>query len=175
MGKEQIHNQAPNRLDITPQSLTSLNPHPAYAHFKQAMQKMGNSRKQSWVGGSEDLIRYLNDGITHLNSMYYAAPVMGGLSMSVAFNCMKDEVRTLRFLEAIEQAVLRRLQFEDEVIVFEAGCGPLAPLSIFAASIDKRVKVHAIEINPYSANLANVTVARLGLKDQVTIHQGDAL
>lgn len=177
MGKEEFQYRTQD-LNIIPASIKAelppFNPHPAYRHFKNAMLRMGSSLQKPCGQGSEDLIRYLNNGAVEIQSSFYSTSVMGGLSICKAFNCIKDEVRTRRFLEAIEKAVLKRLQFEDEVIVFEAGCGPLAPLSIFAASIDKRVKVHAIDINPYSLNLAQAAIQRLGLQDQIKLHQGDA-
>ena len=100
----------------------------------------------------------------------------GEFSPRAAFDCLFDEIRTRRFMEAIRKEVSDLLAAHpgEEIVVLEAGCGPVPVLSIWAALQSPRVKVYAVESNPDSCALARLICAGHGLDRQISVIAGDA-
>ena len=99
----------------------------------------------------------------------------GTLRVLDSLDCILDEARTKKFLSAIKDAVHSFKESKIEVIeALDAGCGGALPLAIQAATIDPRVRVTALELNPASAEMAKQIVAALGLKNQIKVIQTDA-
>lgn len=102
--------------------------------------------------------------------------VPGALSLRDGLATLRDQVRTKRFLQAIERAIQRLEQRfpSGDINVIDAGTGPIPILSIAAALQSPRVRCLGLELNPDSAVLARHTVAALGLSKQIVIVEGDA-
>ena len=97
----------------------------------------------------------------------------GGLSVrSVIEHVLADQPRTRAFIDAVQQGVRR---FRGSASVYDVGCGAFPVLAIAAALECPECKITCIEINPLSANIARKLVAKLGLQNQIEIHQGDAM
>ncbi len=100
----------------------------------------------------------------------------GALSPSEAITCLRDGVRTRRFLEAVcndvETLAKRR---EHAIEVLDAGCGGVPIMGIYAALVDTRVRVTCLELNPVSARMARAVVAAAGLQDRIDVICADAI
>lgn len=107
-------------------------------------------------------------------------PLPGGLAVSplTAARCLSDAFRTTQFLRALDHAIADALvRFPDEIIeVLEAGCGPLAPLSLpFAVRYaDRRVRFTLLDARAVSLEAAMRLAAHLGVSETVEPLQGDA-
>jgi hypothetical protein len=104
------------------------------------------------------------------------APIAGALTLREGAATLRDQVRTKRFLEAIERAVdILDARFpEGDLHVIDAGTGPLPVLAIAAALANPRVRVTALELNPHSATIAKSVIAELGLSDRISVELADA-
>jgi predicted RNA methylase len=104
------------------------------------------------------------------------AHIQGALSLREAAACLRDQVRTKRFLVAIERAIEQLAdRFPDgELHVIDAGTGPLPVLAIAAALANPRVRVTALELNPHSLTGARAVINELNLSQQITLHLADA-
>jgi len=99
----------------------------------------------------------------------------GGFDAAHSITCIRDEVRTRKFLQGIGEAVVQLDSSETDIIeVCEAGCGALPILSIYAALSSDKVRVTALEFNPDSVRVAREVVSGLGLQDRITVVQADA-
>ena len=82
-------------------------------------------------------------------------------SIDLITQCLTDTERTLKFKQAIEEAV------KPGDVVLEAGTGS-SILSLFAARAGAK-KVIAVEIDPYVAKLAQQNVINNGLEDIIQV------
>lgn len=82
-------------------------------------------------------------------------------SIDLITQCLTDTERTLKFKQAIEEAV------KPGDVVLEAGTGS-SILSLFAARAGAK-KVMAVEIDPYVAKLAQQNVINNGLEDIIQV------
>lgn len=99
----------------------------------------------------------------------------GGLSVMESVLCIRDQIRTKRFLQGISEAVGRlEASSEGTIEVCDAGTGAIPILSIYAALCSDRVQCTALELNPNSAAIARQVVGALGLQDRITIVEADA-
>ncbi len=102
----------------------------------------------------------------------------GSFAPSSSIDCLSDEVRTKRFLQAIEATVqqLEASTPEDELIeICDAGTGAIPIMAIYAALCSDRVRCTALELNPASAKLAQELVNALGLADRITVIETNAI
>lgn len=102
--------------------------------------------------------------------------VSGALPARDAIDCLRDEARTRKFLDAIPESLarIRKTDPSGQVHVVDAGCGPIPIMAIAAAWSDPEVYVTALELNPLSAELAKGIIIALDLQDRITITCGDA-
>lgn len=104
----------------------------------------------------------------------------GGLAVSplTAARCITDAFRTTQFLRALNGAIAAALiRFPGETIeVLEAGCGPLAALSLPLAvrHAGRPVRFTLLDANAVSLEHAARLAARLEVFDSVSVLQGDA-
>jgi predicted RNA methylase len=104
------------------------------------------------------------------------AHIQGALPLREAAACLRDQVRTKRFLVAIDRAIEKlAATFPDgELHVIDAGTGPLPLLAIAAALANPRVRVTALELNPHSLAGAQAVIDKLNLSQQITLRKADA-
>ncbi len=112
-----------------------------------------------------------------LTSDYFSAPMMEqakGLSTEQALYCLRDIVRTKRFLQAIDEAITKLSPGKEKIYVLDAGCGPVVILGLFATLASEKVHCTCLEINPASACFAKQIAKAFGLEDRLTVIYGDA-
>jgi len=81
-----------------------------------------------------------------------------------AADCMQDIPRTVAFLRGTYEAVMAR---EGGVVrLSEVGCGPLAPLALSVACIERRVRFALVDIHAEALSHAQRAVEALGLQEQ---------
>ncbi len=102
--------------------------------------------------------------------------VGGSLPARDALDCLRDEARTRKFLDAIPESLarIRKNDPSGQVHVVDAGCGPIPIMAVAAAWSDPGVYVTALELNPLSAELAQGIITALDLQDRITITCDDA-
>lgn len=100
----------------------------------------------------------------------------GALRIMESIRCLRDGIRTKKFLLGISEA-LRTIDSSDksEIRVLDAGTGAIPILAIHAALLSEKVQVVALELNPHSATIAKSIVEALGLQNQITILHVDAI
>ncbi len=115
-------------------------------------------QKLTQITGFETKIAYLA-----------AIPTAKGkaLGLNHAAQCLLDHKRTIKFLDAIIQAIQEKQRtYPDECItLFYAGCGPYAPLMTLVAPFfdPKEVQFSVLEINKYSLESAKKLINSLEL------------
>lgn len=99
----------------------------------------------------------------------------GSLSVAASATCVDDQLRTKRFLAALDTA-LEGLGADTDgpIEVYDAGCGALPILAVYAALSNERVRCTALELNPDSAAIARRIVAAFGLQDRIRVLETDA-
>lgn len=99
----------------------------------------------------------------------------GSLSVAGSTTCVDDQLRTKRFLRALDMAVEGLATDSDGPIeVCDAGCGAIPILAIYAALSSERVRCTALELNPDSAAIARQMVAAFGVQDRIQVLEIDA-
>jgi hypothetical protein len=100
------------------------------------------------------------------------------IAPSTAAACLTDFFRTTQFLRAMDAALhATQARFPGESIdVLEAGCGPLAPLSLpFAVRYPTaRLRFTLLDANPLALEQAGRLAAHLGISRAVSLLQEDA-
>jgi precorrin-6B methylase 2 len=135
--------------------------------------------------GCEELLRFLTQGYhfpslvqaeLESKSQYLRFLPYGTFSPHEALECLHDQLRTKRFIQAVcahcEDLLGER---QGELSVVDAGCGPLPVLAIAAAYCSPRVRVVGLESNPASADIAKRIVSSLGLDSQIEIVETNAV
>ena len=98
----------------------------------------------------------------------------GTLTVLESILCLRDQVRTKRFLLAIKDAV-KKLEKKSEIVyVLDAGCGAIPMLGIYATLCSNKVKCTLLELNPNSYRIAREFIGKFNLEDRVRIFQQDA-
>lgn len=91
-----------------------------------------------------------------------------------SIRCMRDMVRTKKFMAAVRGAVEAASQRKEIVEVCDAGCGALPIMGIYAALSSPKARVTCLENNPHAVQLASAAIAAFGLSDRVTVERRDA-
>jgi len=123
-----------------------------------------------------DLELYLLSKLPKIDDFEDAKKEDGSLTVLEALNCLRDKVRTKKFMKAVKDSV-QRLDSDtqrDEIYVVDAGCGPLPIMAIYAALSSPKVKCTCIELNPTSAKIARKCIEVFGLQDRVEVIEADA-
>jgi len=99
----------------------------------------------------------------------------GTLGVVESMRCLRDRIRTKKFVLGVKEAV-QKVDREDkeEINMVDAGCGAIPIMAIYAALSSDKVRCTAIELNPNSAEIARQLVASLNLQDRIQVVQGDA-
>lgn len=97
-----------------------------------------------------------------------------GLTLARALGCINDEDRTFKFIKGLFLHLEDLEGRKDEIEMVDGGCGPIPILGLMAALKSEKVRVTCIEVNPYSAKMAEQVIKNLGLTDRVKIVLGDA-
>ena len=99
----------------------------------------------------------------------------GALSVMESMRCLRDEVRTKKFLLGIREAIANLDASGVDVIrMCNAGTGAIPILAIYAALCSDKVKCDALELNPNAAQIAHEVVKEFGLQDRIHVRQADA-
>jgi hypothetical protein len=100
----------------------------------------------------------------------------GALTAKSSMDCLRDSIRTKKFLAGVGEAVgLLEGDKDGPIRVCDAGCGAIPIQAIYAALCSERVECIALELNPYSAEIARRIVDRLGLAGRIEVIQADAI
>lgn len=92
-----------------------------------------------------------------------------------SFRCLRDAVRTKRFIRAVESAVQTQLdRGEDSIHVCDAGSGASSIFALTAALYSPKVHCTCIEGNTDSVRIARVIMEAFGLSDRVTVVNANA-
>lgn len=124
--------------------------------------------------GPSDFELYLLSRIGEVPEFVGAKKRDGGLRVMESVRCLRDRMRTKKFLRGVAEAVTTLDDGREIIRVCDAGCGAVPVLAIYAALVSPRVQATCIEINEYSAHIAQNVVASFGLHHRITIVQGDA-
>jgi len=99
----------------------------------------------------------------------------GALSVMESMRCLRDEVRTKKFLLGIKEAIEGLDASGVDVIrMCDAGTGAIPILAIYAALCSDKVQCDALELNPNAARIAQEVVREFGLEDRIHVRQADA-
>ncbi|MCB9026930.1 MAG: methyltransferase domain-containing protein [Bdellovibrionaceae bacterium] len=99
----------------------------------------------------------------------------GALSVMESIRCLRDRIRTKKFLIGLSEAIdIIKMKGLSKIEVLDAGSGAIPILAIFAALLSKKVHVTAIELNPTSFLISKKLVEALGLDRQIQIINEDA-
>lgn len=98
----------------------------------------------------------------------------GSLRVMESIRCLRDRIRTKKFLAGVAEAIQSLGKDQDEINVCDAGCGAIPVQAIYAALSSPKVRCTCIELNPNSAEMAKRIVAAFGLQDRIKIVQTDA-
>lgn len=101
------------------------------------------------------------------DSMYIEAKAGLAVSIEHAAHCLKDIMRTTRFLRGIYQAINDRLSDNGPVRVLYAGCGPYATLltPLTSQFTSDQVQFTMMDINSESINSTQLLYEKLALTD----------
>ena len=101
------------------------------------------------------------------------------ISPEAAAGCIMDPYRTIRYIQAIHEAIINRAEQSDETIhILYAGCGPYGALVLPLLTLfnSTQIQVSFSDRNPDSINSLNSLIAHYGLASYVKIlHLGDAV
>lgn len=97
-----------------------------------------------------------------------------GLELGRALGCMKDEQRTMKFIQGLYGALGKLDVRREEIEMVDAGTGPIPLFGILAALKSPKAKVTCLELNKGSAKMAEKIIERLGLQNRVKIVCTDA-
>lgn len=92
-----------------------------------------------------------------------------------SIRCIRDEIRTKKFIKSIELTVTKKLEEKENVLLCDAGCGALPIFAISAMLKSEKVKCICLESNEYSAKIAETLIQALGLSDRCQVICGDIL
>lgn len=124
--------------------------------------------------GPSDFELYLLSRINAVQAFVGAKKRDGGLRVMESVRCLRDQVRTKKFLRGVAGAVVMHDDGRTVIRVCDAGCGAVPIQAVYAALMSPRVRCICVEINEYSAQIARSVVASFGLQDRITIVQDDA-
>lgn len=125
-------------------------------------------------GAPSDVELYLLSRIGDVPDFMGTEKRDGGLRVMESIRCLRDSIRTKKFLLGVRAAVAVLDGGREIIRVCDAGCGAIPVQAIYAALASSRVRVTCIEINAYSATIARQVVTSFGLQDRITIVHGDA-
>lgn len=97
-----------------------------------------------------------------------------GLELRRALGCMNEDIRTIKFCDALLTAVEKQEKQKEHIEMVDAGTGPVPLFGILAALKSCKVSVTCLEINPHSAKMAEEVIRNLGLEDRVKVVRVDA-
>ena len=99
----------------------------------------------------------------------------GALSVMESMCCLRDEIRTKKFLLGVREAIADLDASGTDVIrMCDAGTGAIPILAIYAALCSDKVRCDALELNPNAARIAQEVVREFGLQDRIQVRQTDA-
>ncbi|MBC3758355.1 hypothetical protein H7U19_08070 [Hyunsoonleella sp. SJ7] len=147
-----------------------------YSSFKPITQVLLNSvtEKEEVANANAlaSLYQELLESVINSNSYGDTAPTHldGGIALSSqhALDCLKDPLRTVRFIKSAYQALLESFnRFPNEKIeLVYAGCGPAAPIIMPMLCLFKpeQVSITLLDINETSINSVSALINALGAK-----------
>lgn len=124
--------------------------------------------------GPSDFELYLLSRMHEVSEFSGAKVRDGGLRVMESMRCLRDRIRTKKFLRGVAEAVTTLDDGRAVIRVCDAGCGAIPVQAMYAALRSPRVHGTCIEINEYSAHIARNVVASFGLQDRITIVRDDA-
>lgn len=118
---------------------------------------------------------YFMSRISELPEFLDAKRQDGSLRVMESIRCLRDKIRTKKFLAGVAEAVQNLEKDREEIHVLDAGCGAIPVQAIYAALSSSKVHCTCIELNPNSAAMAKRVVAAFGLQERIKIVQTDAI
>ena len=114
--------------------------------------------------------------LSHASSLpEFADKQNGGLSVRESIRCIRDEIRTKKFLLGIREAIAKLDSFGTDLIrMCDAGTGAIPVLAIYAALCSDKIRCDALELNSNAARIAREIVRECGLQDRIQVIQTDA-
>ena len=97
----------------------------------------------------------------------------GSLRVLDSILCLRDTVRTKKFLMGIKES-LQKLEGKEQIYVCDAGCGAIPIMAIYSALSSEKVHGTCIELNPYSAQIAKQIIQSFGLQNRIKVIEADA-
>ncbi len=123
----------------------------------------------------EALVKLFLKGI-HLIGDWATQRTNGCLAIYESIDCIRDEVRTKKFLLAIDKCMANlATRRQERINVLDAGCGAIPIMGIYAALLNPNAAVTCLELNPKAARFARAIVHSLGLQKQITVVNADAI
>lgn len=98
----------------------------------------------------------------------------GILSVFHSILCLREEIRTKKFLLAIKNAIKELEQQQNQIHVLDAGCGALPILGLYAALCSDKVRCTCLELNPYSYQIAQTIIKNFNLENRINVLHQDA-
>ncbi|MDD2693934.1 MAG: hypothetical protein PHY14_03300 [Candidatus Gracilibacteria bacterium] len=100
----------------------------------------------------------------------------GSLGVLESMVCMRDLVRTKKFLQAIAGDITKLDgQIDGEISMCDAGCGSVPILAIYACLCSPKVRCTCLELNQDAIPVARAIVDSFGLSDRINVLQGNAI
>lgn len=98
------------------------------------------------------------------------------MTPSESVHCLRDQVRTKKFLQAVEHAVqtIKSQQPDKQIRLCDAGSGAFPIQAIYAAMQDDLICCDCIESNQQSVEIAKALIKSFGLEDRVFVFNADA-
>ncbi|MDO8599409.1 MAG: class I SAM-dependent methyltransferase [bacterium] len=124
--------------------------------------------------GPLDFELYLLSRMHEMPRFVGAAKRDGGLRVMESIRCLRDRIRTKKFLRGVAEAVATLDDGREIIRLCDAGCGAIPVQAMVAAFMSPRVRCTCIEVNEYSAYIARNVVASFGLQDRITIVRENA-
>lgn len=113
-------------------------------------------------------------GSSHFSGIDSTAGAPNSFAPVESIRCIRDTVRTKKFMAAVRKAVEAAAERQEIVEVCDAGSGALPIMGIYGALSSPKARVTCLENNPHAVQFARATIAAFGLNDRVTIEQCDA-
>ena len=90
--------------------------------------------------------------------------------------CMRDLVRTKKFLQAVAWDITKLNQEkESEIYMCDAWCGSVPILAIYACLCSEKIHCICLELNQDTVPVARAVIASFWLSDRIEVVQGNAI
>ena len=129
----------------------------------------------SIISEPSDLEIYLLSNLNH-NKVHLSYFHLKTFAPAKSLSCLRDLIRTKKFLQAIKAAVNKlEKEIPGEINVIDAGCGAIPIFGLYAALCSSKVNATLLELNPASCEIAKELIKKAKLENRVKIINADAI